>query len=179
MRARHLFPAVVALAAACGGEKTATTDTTASLNPLPSPTGAAAESASAVGGGTGGVTSEAGAGSLGDPNTVAQLDSVNTAAKAGLTNLPVAVAVPLIRSFEGKLKGSNDAALRDIGDELDDVREALEKNPVDRGELAEALGELGPKVTKAAAKGGAAQATLRSIGAELTKAATALRAGGR
>jgi hypothetical protein len=56
MRARHLLPAVVALAAACGGEKTATTDTTASLNPVPSPSGAAAESASAVGGGTGGVT---------------------------------------------------------------------------------------------------------------------------
>src|SRR3712207_2821123 len=35
MRVPHVLPAVLVLAAACGGEKTATTDTTASLNPAP------------------------------------------------------------------------------------------------------------------------------------------------
>ena len=180
MRARHLLApaAVAAVLAACGGERGTTTDTTASLNPVPSATPAAAESASAVGGGTGGVLgpNAAGAGgSLADPSTTAQLDSVQNAARSGLTSLPVATAVPLIRSLEQKLRASTDADLRDIGDELGELAEELGKSPVDGREIGETLSELGPKVTRVASKGGAAQSTLTAIGSELTRAGTQLR----
>ena len=173
MRARHLLPVAIVLAA-CGGEKTATTDTLASLNPQPAATTPAAESAAAASTPPGSAAAGSAA-ALADPSTVAQLDSVNTAAKAGLTKLPVAVAVPLIRSFEDKLSGSTDGDLKEIGGELGELREELGKSPVNGAEVGESLAELGPKVTKAASKGGAAQGTLSAIGAELTKAGAALQ----
>ncbi|MGZ8413085.1 MAG: hypothetical protein ACXW05_10150, partial [Gemmatirosa sp.] len=46
-------------------------------------------------------------GSLSDASTVAQLDSVATAARSGLTSLAPAIAVPLIQSLEDKLDASN------------------------------------------------------------------------
>ena len=175
MRARLAVSALVLLAA-CGGEKTEGTDTSAAMNPAASttPAGAAAAGAGAAAGGAAG----AGAGSLSDPSTVAQLDSVNTAAKAGLTALPVAVAVPLVQSFENKLKASNDADLKSIGDDLGELREELGKSPVSGKEIGEELSEIGPKVTRAASKGGPAQSTLSAIGAQLTKAGQSLKGGG-
>jgi hypothetical protein len=103
---------------------------------------------------------------------------VNAAAKAGLTSLPVAVAVPLLQSFENKLKASNDADLKSIGDDLGELREELGKSPVNGKEIGDELSEIGPKVTRAASKGGAARATLTAIGAELTKAGRSLKGGG-
>ena len=168
MRARLAIPAAFLLAA-CGGEKSEGTDTSAAMNPAASTTAGGDTAAGAAG---------AGAGSLSDPSTVAQLDSVNTAAKAGLTKLPVAVAVPLVQSFENKLKASNDADLKSIGDDLGELREELGKSPVDGKEIGDELSEIGPKVTRAASKGGAARATLTAIGSELTKAGRSLKGGG-
>jgi|GEM_PF-5239778 hypothetical protein len=169
MRARLAIPAAFLLAA-CGGEKSEGTDTSAAMNPAASTT---AGGDTAAGGAAG-----AGAGSLSDPSTVAQLDSVNTAAKSGLTKLPVAVAVPLVQSFENKLKASSDADLKSIGDDLGELREELGKSPVNGKEIGDELAEIGPKVTRAASKGGAAGATLTAIGAELTKAGRSLKGGG-
>ena len=168
MRARLAIPAAFLLAA-CGGEKSEGTDTSAAMNPAASTTAGGDTAAGAAG---------AGAGSLSDPSTVAQLDSVNTAAKAGLTKLPVAVAVPLVQSFENKLKASNDADLKSIGDDLGELREELGKSPVNGKEIGDELSEIGPKVTRAASKGGAARATLTAIGSELTKAGRSLKGGG-
>lgn len=168
MRARLAIPAAFLLAA-CGGEKSEGTDTSAAMNPAASTTAGGDTAAGAAG---------AGAGSLSDPSTVAQLDSVNTAAKAGLTKLPVAVAVPLVQSFENKLKASNDADLKSIGDDLGELREELGKSPVNGKEIGDELAEIGPKVTRAASKGGAARATLTAIGSELTKAGRSLKGGG-
>ena len=168
MRARLAIPAAFLLAA-CGGEKSEGTDTSAAMNPAASTTAGGDTAAGAAG---------AGAGSLSDPSTVAQLDSVNTAAKAGLTKLPVAVAVPLVQSFENKLKASSDADLKSIGDDLGELREELGKSPVNGKEIGDELSEIGPKVTRAASKGGAAQATLTAIGSELTKAGRSLKGGG-
>jgi hypothetical protein len=173
MRARFAIPAVFLLAA-CGGEKSEGTDTSAAMNPAASTTPAGDTAAGAAAGGAAG----AGGGSLSDPSTVAQLDSVSTAAKAGLTTLPAAVAVPLIQSFESKLKASNDADLKSIGDDLGELREELGKSPVNGKEIGDELSEIGPKVTRAASKGGAAQSTLTAIGAELTKAGRSLKGGG-
>lgn len=158
--------------AACGGERPAAgTDSTA-MAPAPA-AGApmAGDSAGMMAPGTGTTTSA----SLGDPSTGAQLDSVATAARGGLTALAPSVAVPLIRSLEDKLDASNDPALTDIAKDLEKLREELADDTVDGGDVGEILERLGPKVTNVAAKGGAAQGTLQAIGSELTKAATQLR----
>ena len=113
--------------------------------------------------------------SLADANTSAQLDSVVTAGRSGLTSLAPAVAVPLIRSLEDKLDNSNDPALTDIAKDLEKLREELAEGTVDGGDVSEILERLGPKVTKVAANGGAAAGTLRTLGGQLTTAARALK----
>jgi hypothetical protein len=117
--------------------------------------------------------------SLADASTSAQLDSVATAARSGLTSLSPAVAVPLIRSLEDKLDNSNDPALTDIAKDLEKLREELDGGQVDGGDVASILERLGPKVTNAAGKAGAASGTVRTIGEQLTRAAKQLRGGGR
>jgi hypothetical protein len=166
---------VVALTA-CGGSA----DQTAAAN---SESASVASSASGTGDSAGMMapgTAAATNASLSDPSTGAQLDSVATAARGGLTSLAPAAAVPLIRSLEDKLDNSNDPALTDIAKDLEKLREELEGGgQVNGGDVAEILGRLGPKVTTVASKGGAAQGTLQAIGSELTKAATQLRGGQR
>lgn len=167
MRARSLVPAALLAAAivACGGDKKAADTAAAVTTPAP----AADSAAGALAPGTGTVTSKA---SLADASTTAQLDSVNTAAKAGLTSLAPAAAVPLIRALEDKLDNSNNPDLTDIAKDLEKLREELDnKNgKVDAHDVGEIFRRLGPKVTKVAGKGGAASATLTSIGSEITKA---------
>lgn len=166
-----------ALLVACGGERTEGTDTSAAIAAAgDSMAGAAAaavtpDSAGMMAPGTAAGTTA----SLADPSTGAQLDSIATAARGGLTSLAPAVAVPLIRSLEDKLDNSNDPALTDIAKDLEKLREELDDDTVDGGDVAEILERLGPKVTGAAGKGGAASGTLQAIGSELTKAATQLR----
>ena len=172
MRIRSLLPALVPavlLVAACGGDRkgadsaaaVASDTTAASVTPAPADSGAGMMAP-----GTGAGTTA----SLADASTVPQLDSVNTAAKAGLTSLAPAVAIPLIRSLEDKLDNSNDPALTDIAKDLEKLREELADDTVDAHDVGEIFRRLGPKVTAAASKGGAAQATLTSIGSEITKA---------
>ena len=141
--------------------------------PAPAP----GDSAGVIAPGTGAVSSTA---SLSDASTTAELDSVATAAKSGLTKLAPAVAVPLIRSLENKLDNSNDPELTDIAKDLEKLREELDdaSGSVNGGDVANILERLGPKVTKVAPKAGAASSTLQAIGTELTNAAKSLRAGG-
>jgi hypothetical protein len=165
--------ALVALAA-CGGNR----DASATADSAATAAGTAADSAAnrvgaAATGDTGAMAPGAAAGtnaSLADPSTAAQLDSVNTAAKAGLTSLAPKAAVALIRSLEDKLDNSNDPALTDIAKDLEKLREELDEGTIDTHDVGEIFRRLGPKVTTAAGKGGAAGSTLRSIGAEITKA---------
>lgn len=161
MRIRTLLPTVLLAAACGGGDKPAADTAAAATTPAP-----ADSSAGMMAPGTAAGTSA----SLADASTAPQLDSVNTAAKAGLTALAPAVAIPLIRSLEDKLDASNDPALTDIGKDLEKLREELDDATVDAHDVGEIFRRLGPKVTAVAAKGGAAQGTLSSIGAEISKA---------
>jgi hypothetical protein len=178
MRPRFLLPAVLlpAALAACGsGEQKAADSASSAMNPPAAGAGVTGDSgAGMMAPGTGTATSNA---TLADPSTAAQLDSVSTAAKSGLTSLPATVAVPLIRSLEDKLDNSNDPALTDIAKDLEKLREELDDDDgkVDGKDVGEILRRLGPKVTAAASKGGAASSTLTAIGAELTKAGGRLR----
>ena len=168
-RASTACAIVVAVAACSKAEDTAaTTDTAAMTTPSAAVTG---DSAGMMAPGTAAGTTS----SLSDPSTGAQLDSIATAAKGGLTSLPAAVAVPLIQSLEDKLDNSNDPALTDIAKDLEKLREELSDDTVDGGDVSEILARLGPKVTNVAGKGGAASGTLQAIGSELTKAARALK----
>ena len=162
--------AIVVAVAACSkaNDTAATTDTALTTTPSAAVTG---DSAGVMAPGTAAGTTA----SLSDPSTGPQLDSIATAAKGGLTSLAPAVAVPLIQSLEDKLDNSNDPALTDIAKDLEKLREELSDDTVDGGDVSEILGRLGPKVTNVASKGGAASGTLQAIGAELTRAATALK----
>jgi predicted regulator of Ras-like GTPase activity (Roadblock/LC7/MglB family) len=126
-----------------------------------------------------GATSQAGQPAAGGSSElVAQLDSVNGAAKAGLTSLPATVAVPLLRSLETKLQGTRNASLRSIARDLAALRGELEQSEVSGARVGTILRRVGPKVTTVArSQSGATRATLQSIGRELTAAGRQLRAG--
>ena len=150
--------ASIALVSACGGGDNATADSLA----------AGMDSMAAA---------PAMAGSLGDPSTAAQIDSIATAASGGLTSIPAAVAVPLIRSLEQKLDATEDPALDDIADELEKLREELDGGDINGGDIANILERLGPKVQAVAPRAGAAQAQLTAIANALTSAVPTLRGG--
>lgn len=172
VRRASLAGAAVLLLAACGGARDTAADSAAGTTTGTMP--------GAVAGDTGVMAPGTGAGStasLNDANTTAQLDSVATAARSGLTSLAPAVAVPLIQSLEDKLDNSNDPALTDIAKDLEKLREELQDDTPDGPDIANILERLGPKVTAAASKAGAASSTVSAIGAELTKAATQLKGG--
>jgi len=155
------------LLAACSSKEGAV-DSTATMTPgMGMDSGAGAMAPGTAAGSTASLT---------DANTGAQLDSVATAARTGLTALPAAVAVPLIRSLEDKLDNSNDPALTDIAKDLEKLREELEDSSINTGDVASILERLGPKVTAVASKGGAASASLTSIGQSLSSAAVTLKA---
>ena len=164
----HVATLALALTvAACGGKDAEGTDTSAALANGATTTTDSATAMAPSGG--------MGAGTLADASTGAQLDSVATAARSGLTSLAPAVAVPLLQSLEDKLDASNDPELTDIAKDLEKLREELQDDTPTGSDIANILERLGPKVTKAAPKGGAASGTLTAIGAELTKAAAALK----
>lgn len=130
-------------------------------------------------GGMGGMQSGAMAHGTGaaDTTLVAQLDSVNTAAKAGLTNLPVSVAGPLLESLQTKLAATSNASLRSIAVDLGALRRELGMSTVNGPRIGALLRRIGPKVTRVAAgQHGAVQTTLREIGSELTSAGSQLSA---
>ncbi len=120
-------------------------------------------------------TGTAAGGTLADANTAAQIDSVAQAARTGLVSLSPAVAVPLIRSLEEKLDASEDEALDDIADELEKLREELDGDKIEPPEIANILERLGPQVERVAARGGAAEGSLREIARALTAAVPTLR----
>jgi hypothetical protein len=115
--------------------------------------------------------------SLADPNTTAQLDSVAAAAQSGLTQLSPMVAIPLVQSFETKLRNANDPALTAIAEDLEDLRDELDDAQVNGREVGDVLERLGPKVTAVAARGGAVGATLRTLGTQLSSAGRQLKGG--
>ena len=117
-------------------------------------------------------------GGAADSSLVARLDSVDTAAKAGLTNLPAATAVSLIESIETRLQASGRPALRSIARDLGALRAELGASTVDGRKVGVILRRLGPKVTTVArTQSGAVRTTLQSIGSQLTTAGGQLVAG--
>lgn len=155
-----------ALVTACGDRDTAaTTDTLA----------ARADSMGTMSPGMSGTTTGTAAGTLADPSTAAQIDSVATAASGGLTAIPASLAVSLIRSLEQKLDATEDPALDDIADELEKLREELDGD-INGGDVASILERLGPKVQAVAPRAGAAQGQLTAIANALTAAVPTLRA---
>lgn len=160
--------ATFALVSACGGGDNAAADSLARADSMAATTPAMTDSM------PGGAV-----GSLADPSTTAQIDSIATAASGGLTSIAPAIAVPLIRSLEQKLDATEDPALDDIADELEKLREELEGGDINGGDIASILERLGPKVQAVAPRAGAAQSQLTAIANALTSAVPTLRGGAR
>ena len=107
----------------------------------------------------------------GDTALVAQLDSVNTAAGAGLTSLPVSVAVPLLRSIETKLRATGRPSLLGIANDLASLRRELGASTVSGPRVGAVLRRVGPKVTTVSVgQSGALRTTLGEIGRALSAA---------
>lgn len=125
-----------------------------------------------------GLGAATGRGTTGDTALVAQLDSVDTAAKAGLTNLPATAAVALIERIEAQLRGERRPALRSIARDLSALRTELGAERVDGRRVGVILRRIGPKVTTVArTQSGPVRGTLQSIGQELTTAGQQLVSG--
>lgn len=108
---------------------------------------------------------------------VAEVDSVNAAAKAGLTSLPVSAATALIESIETKLRGSGRPPLVAIAGDLGALRRELGMPTVNGARVGTILRRVGPRVTAvAAAQHGPVSASLRELGRELTGAGRQLSA---
>lgn len=164
--------ALVALAACGNRDASATADSAATAVGTAADT-AAGRVGAAMTGDSGTMAPGTAAGtkaSVADANTGPQLDSVNTALKGGLTSVPKGTAVALIQSLEDKLDNTNDPAFTDIAKDLEKLREELQDDTIDAHDVGEIFRRLGPKVTAAASKAGAAQGVVSSIGAEITKA---------
>ncbi|GJG84959.1 hypothetical protein tb265_01400 [Gemmatimonadetes bacterium T265] len=104
-----------------------------------------------------------------DTTLVAQLDSVNTAAKAGLTNLAPSAAASLVGSIQSKLSGSSNPALRSISGDLAALQTELSASTVNGPRVGAILRRLGQKTTRVAVtQSGAVASTLREIGSQLS-----------
>jgi hypothetical protein len=106
---------------------------------------------------------------------VARVDSVNAAAKSGLTSVPATVAVGLVRGIETQLRASRNASLRSIATDLRALRTELGRSTVNGRQVGAILRRVGPKVTRVAStQSGALATTLRELGGELTTAGRSL-----
>jgi len=150
--------------AACGGADDNAADRTAERADTTAAPAATTDTGLLAPGSAAGATA-----SLADASTAAQIDSTLTAAERGLTSLAPSAAVTLIRSLEEKLDNSNDPELTDIAKDLEKLREELGDDTVDGEDVGEILKRLGPKVTKAAPKAGAASDQLTRLGRALTQ----------
>ncbi len=162
------------LAACSGGEKgaadTAMVATGANTPSATTPVGTATDSGMAVGTGTG--VGAAATNNLNDPSTVTQVDAVISAAEGGLTSLPATAAISAIDPIREKLHNSGNPALESIADDLDDLKDKLDDNPINGREVGTILSRVGPKVTTAssAPEAGAAAQRLSRLGTLLTQA---------
>lgn len=115
--------------------------------------------------------------SAGDTTLSAKLDSVDVAAKSGLTALPVAVALPLLEGIETRLRATGRPTLLSIATDLGALRRELGMSTVNRVRVGTILRRVGPKVTTAATgQSGMLRTTLRDIGGQLTSAGRQLSA---
>jgi hypothetical protein len=105
----------------------------------------------------------------------ARTDTVAAFAPGRLLSLAPARAVPLIAAIEEPLATSSDAQLRAVAGDLAMLRLLLRARDSDGVAIATVLERLAPKVQAVSARNDALSPTLRSIGDELTRAASALR----
>ena len=170
-----LVAAVATTAVACSKRDEAATDTAGSV--ATTPAGAVTDSSVAVGTGTG--VGAAATNNLNDPSTVTQVDAIISAAESGLTSLSGAAAIAAIDPIREKLHNSGKPTLEGIADDLDDLRDKLDDNPINGREVGTILSRVGPKVTKASTEpeAGAASQRLSRLGTLLTQAGTKLGGG--
>jgi len=81
----------------------------------------------------------------------AKLDETIAAAEGGLTNLPANAAVSNIEGWENRLRAAGDPALNPIADDLAQLRQELQRTPVDGAAVGRLLTRLGEQTSAAAA----------------------------
>ena len=171
--------AAVALAAslaACSRGDNAASDTAGAVVAA-TPGGTATDSGVNAGAGTGAGT--AANNNLSDPSTVTQVDAIISAAEAGLTSLSGSAAIAAIDPIREKLHNSGNPGLESIADDLDELRDKLDDNPINGRDVGTILSRVGPKVTKASTEpeAGAAARRLSRLGSLLTQAGRKLSGG--
>jgi len=114
----------------------------------------------------------AGSNNLSDPSTVVQVDAIISAAESGLTSLSGTAAIAAIDPIREKLHNSGNAGLESIADDLDQLKDKLDDNPINGREVGTILSRVGPKVTTASSspEAGAAAQRLSRLGSLLTQA---------
>ena len=173
--------AVAALAAgavACSRGDNAATDTAGAAGAAATtPSISAADSGMNAGAGTGAGTATNN--NLSDPTTVTQVDAIISAAESGLTNLSGSAAIAAIDPIREKLHNSGNAGLESIADDLDQLKDKLDDNPINGREVGTILSRIGPKVTTASStpEAGAASQRLSRLGTLLTQAGRQLSGG--
>jgi hypothetical protein len=158
---------------ACSRNDTAAGDTALATTPA----GTVTDTGAVVGTGTG--VGPAATNNLNDPSTVTQVDAIISAAEGGLTKLSGSAAIAAIDPIREKLHNSGQPTLEGIADDLDDLRDKLDDNPINGREVGTILSRIGPKVTTASREpaAGAAADRLGRLGTLLTTAGRQLGGG--
>jgi hypothetical protein len=108
-----------------------------------------------------------------DATTMAQVDTVIITASRGLTAIPTNIAIPLIQRLEERLDDTDVEPLDQIADGLEDLREELEKQPVDGKRVGTILIDVGNRTSAVGASqqiAGAGGPKITQLGELLTEA---------
>lgn len=169
-RSAVLFPmAAVLLTAACGGGDTEETAAVATDTMMATTTMPPADSGMMAPPTTGATVDSAAQ----DPTAL--LETTITAAEGGLTNVPAATALGVIRQWQTTLRGQNNPALTQIADDLGTLEQQLQANPINAKDVGGTLTKLGEQTTTAAASAqGAAGERVRRLGTLLSQAGSQL-----
>jgi hypothetical protein len=104
---------------------------------------------------------------------MAQVDTVIITASRGLTAIPTNIAIPLIQRLEERLDDTDVEPLDQIADGLEDLREELEKQPVDGKRVGTILIDVGNRTSAVGASqqiAGAGGPKITQLGELLTEA---------
>jgi hypothetical protein len=112
---------------------------------------------------------------LSDPKTIAEVDTLIVAAARGITQIPTAIALPMIRRLEEHLDATNVEPLDQIASGLEELREELGKQQIDGNRVGRILIDLGNRTN---AVGGNAQIA-GSAAPRLTRLGELLTQGGQ
>ena len=148
---------------------TATTDSVSTTTAVqPTTTDTTASTTTTVDSASARSTTDMAAG--GEAMAAAQLDTMIAVAERGFTTASPTEAVNAITGFQSYVSSSGVAGLSDISTDLDALKSELQKPTPDQTAVKAALSRIAPKVSAAAASGGANSERLTRLGQAFQRA---------